>query len=592
MKPGWLEQLDEARAGKTRGYVLDGNTADRVHYPESGLPPIPVKYFLAAYLAREGYAVGQYSLANGFEEMRPPSRERNPVKSPFASLPNNLPPDQVLAHATRWLRNPDHKVALILDYADHMAPSSNGMNAMVGQVQLAMLEVMHAWGMDESIRITPNLVFLLSYESQVSDLLLRGGVGYKMLTIPLPNEVQRQDYIQALSARLGVLQENEGAEMSAKEMARVTSGLPHVEIEELLYRSATRKLPLDLETVRERKAAVINQLCHGLLDVHEPKFGFEGVSGLDHAKDELGRLVRTIKVDPQTATAALLLVGVPGCGKSFLVQALARELGYPCLAMRTIREGLVGASERNLERVLGVAETLSPCLIWQDEIDQMLGKRNTGQSMDAGTSERMMGRIWEFMGSMKHRGRILWVGTSNRPDVLDSALLDRFQLVIPFLHPTPSEVNALLPVLAAQVGRTISSEARCGVIAQLPTLQNPTVRSLQEVVARAGVLMDVDMGQSGSPIDHAHLEEAARDFKPNYNPMQHEFIALNALRMASFSSVLPWRSRKGLRTNAEIQHYLEGMVDMQSGELDYEKLNRRMSELAVALQVEQHSRRF
>jgi len=593
MIPAWLEQFDGHRNGKNRCFILDGATADKVFYPESGLPPLPLKYFLAAHLAQEGYAVGQYSLANGFEEMRPPSQEKNPPPSPFSSLPNGQPPDRVLAHFTRWLRNPGNQVALILDYADHMAPASNGMNAMFGQVQLAMLELMHSWGMDESIRRTRNLVLLVSYEGQVSELLLRGGVGYKALNVTLPTEPQRLAYIEALGERLGLDLSRPGPGlMRAGELARVTSGLPNVEIEELLHGVAARRLPVDHERIRERKAAVINQLCRGLLEVHEPQHGFEKVSGLNNAKEELSRLVRAIRMNPQSAAAAVLLVGVPGCGKSFLVQALAYELGYPCLAMRNVREGLVGASERNLERVLAVAETLAPCLIWQDEIDQAVGQRNTGQSMDAGTSERMMGRLWEFMGSMKHRGKILWVGTSNRPDILDSALLDRYQLVIPFLHPTPSEAASLLPVLAAQIGRQLSDGVKCADIANLPSLKNPTVRGLQEILARAAALADEDTGKVGAPIDQIHLKEAALDYKPNYDRLQHEFIALKAVQMASFSSLLPWRSRKGLREDAEIPDYLDGLVDSATGCVDHQALSRRIAELSAQLHYQQQVRQF
>jgi SpoVK/Ycf46/Vps4 family AAA+-type ATPase len=231
-------------------------------------------------------------------------------------------------------------------------------------------------------------------------------------------------------------------------------------------------------------------------------------------------------------------------------------------------------------------------VIWQDEIDQMFGQRNTGQSMDAGTSERMMGRLWEFMGGMKHRGRILWVGTSNRPDILDSALLDRFQLVIPFLHPTPPEVAQLLPVLAEQVGRRLDSDVNCQRIVEIPSLQNPTVRGLQEVVARAGSLADADTGVVGSPIDHRHLEEAAYDYKPNYDPIQHEFIALNAIRMASFSSLLPWRSRGRLRSGAQVPNYLENIVNLQTGAIDEAALTRRMNELAHQLQYQQRMKQF
>lgn len=260
--------------------------------------------------------------------------------------------------------------------------------------------------------------------------------------------------------------------------------------------------------------------------------------------------------------------------------------------MRNIRQALVGASEQNLEKVLWVVETLSPCVMWMDEIDQVLGQRNTGQSMDAGTSERMMGRIWEFMGSMKHRGRILWVGTSNRPDVLDSALLDRFQLVIPFLHPTPGEVAELVPALAQQLGRSLADDVNTVEIGHIDTLQQPTVRALQEVVARAGMLTDLDAGEIDLPIDQAHLLESAHDYKPNYNPLQHRFIALNALKMTSFTSVQPWCDRQGLRQGAEIPGYLVGMVDLTNGRLNQEALNQELDRIARLLYNEQAARRF
>jgi DNA polymerase III delta prime subunit len=596
MKPTWLHHLDEGRVGRTRGFVLTGNTCDKVYYAESGIAPIPLKYFLAAYLAREGYTIGTYSLANGFEELRPPATEKNAAtrRSPFSSLPNNLSPDQVLAHMTPWLRAHDTPVALILDYSDHMAPASGGMNAVVGQMHLAMLEVLHNWGLDENIRSTRNLVLLVSHENQLNDLLLQGGVGYKQLSIALPSEPERRAFVDWL---LQAGQQPEAhdelfGDVPPTELGRVTSGLPLVEIEELLHYASTKGAQLDRALIRERKSAVIGQLCRGLLEVHEPTIGFDAVSGLAHAKEELSRIIQAIRHDPATATPGILFVGVPGCGKSFLVHALARELGYPCLAMRNVREGLVGASERNLDRVLWVAETLAPCVMWIDELDQQMGQRNTGQSMDAGTSERMMGRIWEFMGSLTHRGRILWIGTSNRPDILDPALLDRFPLVIPFLHPTPCEVEALLPQLAGQVGRVLASDVRGREIAQLPSLRRPTVRALQEIVARAGTLTDVDASAFGSPIDHAHLSEAAADYKPNYNPLHHQFIGMKAVQMATFGSVLPWRDRRGLRPGSEIPDYLTDVVDSATGVVDDEQLSRKLDLLAGALRSEARGRQF
>jgi len=578
MTPTWLDEFEHARAGRSRGFVMTGNTADKVFWPESTLPPLTLKFFLAAHLARAGYHVGTYSLAGGFEELpAPASLGAKPQGSaPFSSLRDGLPPDQVVRQMVGWLRTRESKVALVIDYADHLVPTS-GSGGALGALHLAIVEMLHSAAVDENVRSTDNLVVLVSHEGQVSSLLLKSGMVFKEISIALPDSTTRSAFIARSR------QATDGAgDRYHDGFVRATGGLPLVEIEDLMSQSAGNGWAALSEETRLRKASVIGQMCHGLLEIHEPDGGFELVAGLDHAKEALTGVVRACRQNPDAAPQALLLAGVPGCGKSFLVKALAHELGFPCLSMRSVRESLVGAAERNLERVLWVIETLAPCLVWVDEIDQIMGKRTTGQSLDAGVSERMMARIWEFMGGNRHRGRVLWVGTSNRPDILDSALLDRFQVVIPFLHPTREEVAALLPTLAGQVGRRLAEDVRAGVIAGLPTLEMPTVRGLQEVVARASTLADLDAGKAGVAIGHDVLEEAAADYQANYDPVQHELVALNAIRMTSFSSLLPWRTRKGLRSDYAVPAYLQPLID-QDGRLDPGALDRRLQQLALVL---------
>ena len=314
------------------------------------------------------------------------------------------------------------------------------------------------------------------------------------------------------------------------------------------------------------------------MEVIEPEEGFERVKGVRHAIEYLLLLKWQLQHGSERVPQGLLLAGVPGCGKSYLIRALAKELGYPCLAMRNVREKWVGTSERNLELVLWVAENLAPCIIWIDELDQALGQRGEGASTDAGVSERMLARIWEFMGSMRHRGRILWAATTNRPDLLDQATLDRFGIVIPFLHPMPSEVAELLPELARQLGCTLAEDVSAQAIASLPSLHLPTVRGLQEVVAMAAALADREEGHPHTPVAQRHLVRAARHYQPNYDPLQHEFIALTALSMTTFDFLLPWNSLEGGRRLMELPPYLEGMVD-EEGRLDREKLEQRRREL-------------
>lgn len=585
--PKWLVQFEEAVQQKAPRIVLVFNTSDFVYAPDAGIPaPVQLKYFLARYLGRRGYAIGAYSLAAGLQELRPPEVQ---AASPFAAVSNTRDPEQVLGALTTILRRSDHRVAVIIDYADHLAPSSTGMTALLSPFQVHAVEVLHGWSVDEAIRATDNVIILLSHENQINDLLTRNGGAYRVIPVDLPSEEERQRLIERIAALradgrldLGALPEGYGA----ARLAKLTGGLRNGDILELFRLAAARNEPLDPDLVRARKAEVIKQMCRNLLEVFEPTYGLNEVAGLPHVKDYFRSLAWRVHQQDTSVPQAILLQGVPGTGKGHVIGAIASELGYPWLALRGIREQWVGASERNLELVLWVAETLAPCLIWIDEIDQVFGQRTTGQSADGGTSERMMGRIWEFMGAMRHRGRILWVATTNRPDLLDTAMLDRFQVAIPFLHPTPTEIEELLPVLSNQLGRRLAEDVDvAGVVAELGPHPIITVRALQEILATAAAWTDLETERVGTPIAHRHLVDALRDFKPSYNLLQHELIGLTAVRMTSFHSLLPWMSRGGKRANVQLPPYLEEIVDPETGAVDQVRLENRIQELQGALYI-------
>lgn len=575
--PNWLQQFDRYRQAGARGFIVTFNTGDFVFDPSRAIPTCRLIYFLAQKLAREGYIVWGFSLGRGLFPLSP-SNDRQKL-TPNMDLTNL---ESVLRWLTRQLQRPDPKIAVLIDYADFLVPNAQGLTSAVLQPQqMFALESLHNWASDDAIRQTDNLVVLISHENQVHDLLIRSGSGYKVLQIPLPDFQQRLAFTQFL------LEEGFGQladDLSPEEFARITGGLRLVDIDELMTLSTSLRQPVNREMVRERKAETIRQLGRDLVTVIEPTHGFEEVAGLQHAVDYFRWLIWQVRSGAENVPQALLLAGVPGCGKSYIVLALGKELGFPILRLGNIREKWVGASERNLELVLWLAETLAPCLIWVDEIDQAFGgQRSTGPSADAGTSERIMARIWEFMGSMKHRGKILWVATTNRPDLLDAATVDRFQVVIPFLHPTRKDIVALLPILAKQVGRQLTDDVDPEQIAAVPSLRLPTVRALQEIVGMAGFFADGEAGQVGSPISQRHLLRAAYEFKPNYNPVVHEFIALTAIRMTSFSFLLPWRTFNGRRTDHELPDYLRGIVDDATGEVDLMALHRRLTELRRAV---------
>lgn len=98
----------------------------------------------------------------------------------------------------------------------------------------------------------------------------------------------------------------------------------------------------------------------------------------------------------------VLLCGVPGCGKSEAAKILYREWKLPMLRLDVdqLMGGLVGDSERNMRQALALAEAMSPCILWIDEIEKGFSGASSSQG-DGGTFKRMFGRLLTWMQENK-----------------------------------------------------------------------------------------------------------------------------------------------------------------------------------------------
>lgn len=579
MKPSVISQIEEGiKSGKT-AFILEWNTNDRQLYIEEGIYPTSLHLSLAMYFGKKGYHCGLYSQGmGGIHEITPPGSAATGA-SPFRQQGGNQP----LHLFTPVLRRNDTKVVLFVQYADLLAPTSEG-SVFLQPEQQVILETLHRWGSDDAIKQAQNIVILISYEGGVNSLLTRSGV-YQPIQIALPNEATRQEFINLMlsttkegNKRYASLEDG----FNPEEMSRTSNGLRLTDIESLFR--AKSDSAIGRKDIQGVKSNTIREMAGGLVEVIEPQEGFESIAGLPSVKEYFQFLKWMFQNGSPAVPYAMILAGVPGSGKSKLCGTLAKELNLPLLILRNLHGPFVGQSEANLERVLRIVESMSPCVIVIEEIDQSIGQRGTGASGDSGTTNRMSQRFWEALGSsQKNRGKNLWIGTSNRPDLLDTAMLDRFQVILPFLHPTPNEVTGLIPVLARQVQRELAPDVDLNYISHLPNLYLPTVRGLIEVISVAAQRADYESGKIGSLMNQKHLIEAALDYKITYDPAQHEHIALKAVEMVSFSSLLPWMSFNGKRADAEIPAYLESMVDRETGYIDVSKLSERIRGLEQVL---------
>lgn len=577
MKPVVITRIEEGLKGGKAAFILEFNTNDRQLYLEENIYPMGLVLMLASYFGKRGYHCGLYSQGlGGVQELVPPGSAAvgsNPFRNHGSSLNAYTP----------ILRRSDTRSVLFVQYSDLLAPIAEGSVFLQPEQQI-VLETLHRWGADDTIRQAGNMVILISYEGGVNSLLTRSGV-YETIQLPLPDQATRLEFINIMNGSCTRDRKTYAAlddGFTNEQMARISNGLRLTDIETVFKARrdsvVTRK---DIQTVKSR---AIREMAGGLVEVVEPQEGFESIAGLESVKEYFQFLRWMFQNGSPAIPYAMILAGVPGSGKSKLCGTLAKELDLPLLILRNLHGPFVGQSEANLERVLQIVESMSPCIILIEEIDQGIGQRGEGQSGDSGTTNRMSQRFWEALGSsQKNRGKNLWIGTSNRPDLLDTAMLDRFQVVIPFLHPTPNEVEELLPVLISQVGRRFMDDVDLKEIASLPTLYLPTVRGLVEIITTAAQRADYESGTINSPVAHGHLAAAAHDFKITYDPLQHQYIALKAVEMVSFSSLLPWMGMNGKRSDAEIPEYLIDMVDRETGYLDNTKMSERMRILENAL---------
>jgi SpoVK/Ycf46/Vps4 family AAA+-type ATPase len=170
-----------------------------------------------------------------------------------------------------------------------------------------------------------------------------------------------------------------------------------------------------------------------------------------------------------------LICGPVGTGKTFLVECLAGEAGVPVVKLKNFRDRWVGSSEGNLEKIIGLVRALGRCMVFIDEADQSLGRRNADGG-DSGLSGRIYSMIAQEMGDPDTRGHVIWLLASSRPDLIEVDLKrpGRVDVKIPLL-PTTSAVESatLLGMLCKRMGLDVTAEQLQGLGSKLPLLLTP-----------------------------------------------------------------------------------------------------------------------
>lgn len=196
------------------------------------------------------------------------------------------------------------------------------------------------------------------------------------------------------------------------------------------------------EVVREKKRVITREK---VLEMFDPlPEGLDAIGGNEGLKSWL--LARRAAFGPRArayglpAPKGVLLVGVPGCGKSLTAKAIATAWQMPLLRldMGALKSKWVGESEGNIRKALKIAETVAPCVLWLDEIEKALAGATQGAA-DGGVSGDALGAVLSWM--QDRAGSVFVVATANDVSALPPELLRKGRFDDIFFVDLPSETE-------------------------------------------------------------------------------------------------------------------------------------------------------
>lgn len=338
-------------------------------------------------------------------------------------LENIEEPEQLLKHIASQTEKDDAEIYVLEDFHDFISERNI-------KIQLRQLA--------EKLRFYRKHIIIVS---SVLSLPVELEKYITVVELPLPGRVD-------LESVLNRVVKNANAEIDndlKKKLIDSALGMTVMEAD-LAYCLAAVKDKMGINsprTVAFEKEQIIKK--SGLLDYYQVNESLKNVGGMEVLKEWLEKRKQAFDFKAQTWGLAepkgMLLLGVPGCGKSLTAKCIASLWNMPLLRLDIgkVFEGTVGSSESNIRRAIATAEAVAPCVLWIDEIEKGLSGVQSSGSTDGGTTSRIYSTILTWMQEKVQP--VFVVATANDISMLPPELLRKGRFDEIFFVDLPSEAD-------------------------------------------------------------------------------------------------------------------------------------------------------
>jgi hypothetical protein len=359
----------------------------------------------------------------------------------------------------------------------------NEDRSVVGAVDFASQQIAQRQNLSFVLTEVADIEDDTAFARQLQDAVMlaaeHGGVLAVITTKPVWSQLQRLGMSLVLSApdedeMLAIIREQVGAyrgqfpiawnDADERQAAAILAGITRIEAENiiatLLAKGAIEKEDLaELMHAKDRIFADISGIER--VQVRGTELNVGGLGGLkgwlEHERPLLTADLRERGIRPPRG---VLLVGVPGCGKSLSAKAIALNWNLPLyrLDLSTIHGQYLGQSEGRLKDALATADHVAPCVLWIDEIEKGLAGATQGAN-DGGTSTRLVGQFLYWL--QEARSRVFVVATANDVSKLPPELLrrGRFDELFFVDLPSPAERREIIDIYVRRgLKRTIPED--------------------------------------------------------------------------------------------------------------------------------------